>query len=753
MLRSQVFHYPVINSMSQPLYFEVAIPTPLRRRFDYLPPADIAPHAAKDWQPGTLLHLPFGQQTLVGVLLAVKNHTQASADQLKPVLGRVEEQPAFTAELLELCLWAADYYHSPVGEALHTALPALLRQGEVAVLSGEQGYRLTQEGKGLPQGALKRAAKQARLLELLQEREWISRSELEALGLNPTHARALLQKGLIEEHQLRLSESASSGPLLREAPLPPSEEQAEALASIHLDRFEVSLLDGATGSGKTEIYLQTIAKVLESGRQALVLVPEIGLTPQTLARFQRRFALPVVALHSGLNDRERLQAWIKAREGEARIIIGTRSAIFTPLKNPGIIILDEEHDASFKQQDGFRYSARDLAVVRASRLNIPLILGSATPSLESLHNARTKRYQLLRLRRRAGNARPPSVQLVDLRRLALHDGFAPETLAAMATEISAGNQVLVFINRRGFAPTLECLDCGWLAQCNHCDARMTVHQQPRHLHCHHCDHQRPLPRRCPECHSSRLEPLGQGTERSETALRQAFPATPIIRVDRDSTRAKDSMDRLLQPVHQGQACILVGTQMLAKGHHFADVTLVVILDADAGLFSADFRGPERMGQLLLQVAGRAGRAEKPGRVILQSHHVDHPLVQTLMMQGYHPLAELLLNERHASQLPPFRYLALLRAESKRPELALEFLRLARQLAQQLCPSSPSLHYLGPLPAAMERRGDRFRYLLQFNAAQRRPLQQLLSQLAQQLERQALARRVRWSIDVDPQEMN
>lgn len=740
--------------MPQPVYLEVAIPTPLRRRFDYLPPAEVAPDEVKDWLPGTLLHLPFGQQSLVGVLLAIKQQSQATAEQLKPVLGRVEPRPAFTAELLDLCLWAADYYQSPVGEALHTALPALLRQGEAAVLTGESGYQLSLAGKGLPTGALKRAAKQAQMLALLQEKSWISRAELELLGLNRSHARALLEKGLIEEQQLAPA-LASQQPdtILREHPLTLGDEQASALASVNFDRFEVSLLDGATGSGKTEVYLQAIAKVLEAGRQALVLVPEIGLTPQTLARFQRRFALPIVAIHSGLNDKERLHAWIKAKEGEARIIIGTRSAIFTPLKQPGIIILDEEHDSSFKQQDGFRYSARDLAVVRANRLGIPLILGTATPSLESLHNAHAGRYQLLRLRQRAGNAQPPSIQLVDLRGLVLHEGFAPESLAAMATEISAGNQVLVFINRRGFAPTLECQDCGWLAQCSHCDARMTVHQRPRHLHCHHCDHQRPLPRRCPQCHSSRLEPLGQGTERSEIALQQAFPSTPIIRVDRDSTRSRDGMEKLLQPVHQGQPCILVGTQMLAKGHHFADVTLVVILDADAGLFSADFRGPERMGQLLLQVAGRAGRAEKSGRVILQSHHVDHPLVQTLMLSGYHALADLLLTERHANQLPPFRYLALIRAESKRPELAQEFLRTARQLAIQLLPASPELHYLGPLPAAMEKRGDRFRYLLQINAAQRKPLQNLLAQLGQQLERLALARRVRWSIDVDPQEMN
>jgi primosomal protein N' (replication factor Y) len=742
--------------MTNPVFLQIAIPTPLRRRFDYLPPANLPLAQVQQWQPGMLVRVPFGSQELVGVLLGIKDSSAFSAEQLKAVIAPVEMQPAFTPELLALCLWAADYYQCPPGEALHTALPALLRQGELAQLRSETVYRLSTHGKGLPEGALKRAPKQAALLAVLQTRECLSRADLDLLEIARTHLKTLIDKGLVEEYQQLATSAANSfenTPILREQPLTLGTEQQLALEQIAHQGFQVNLLDGATGSGKTEVYLQAIARVLAEGKQALVLVPEIGLTPQTLARFQRRFALPIVALHSGLNDRERLDAWVKARDGHARIIIGTRSAIFTPLLNPGIIIVDEEHDNSFKQQDGFRYSARDLAVVRANRLDIPLLLGSATPSLETLNNGLQGRYQYLRLKHRAGNARPPTIQLLDIRAQTLHEGFAPETLAAIATDISAGNQVLVFLNRRGYAPTLECHDCGWLANCNHCDARMTVHQNPRHLHCHHCGHQRPLIRRCPACNSDKLQPLGQGTERSEAALQQAFPNTRIMRVDRDSTRNRDAMNKLLQEVHTGEPCILVGTQMLAKGHHFADVTLVVIIDADAGLFSTDFRGPERMGQLLLQVAGRAGRAEKPGRVILQSHHTEHPLVQTLMYQGYHAFAECILRERHITQLPPYRYLALLRAESKRPELAVEFLRLARRKAEELSAPSPQLHYLGPLPAMLEKRGDRFRYQLQFNSAQRKPLQALLTGLAQQLEQEALGKRVRWAIDVDPQEMS
>ncbi len=734
------------------VFLQVAIPTPLRRRFDYLPPVDVPPEQAALWQPGTLLRLPFGRQEVVGVLLSVQQQASVGSSQLRHALGRMDETPAFTPDVLELCLWAAEYYQSPVGEALHTALPALLRQGEPARLRTEAVYRLTTAGKGLPVGSLKRAPRQAALLAALQERPYLTRGDLQALEIPLTTVKPLLEKGLISHSEQALTPEPSST-ILREQALTLNAEQATALEAINLNQFQVSLLDGATGSGKTEIYLQAIARVLANGRQALVLIPEIGLTPQTLQRFQRRFAVPVVTLHSGLNDRERLDAWVQAREGIARVIIGTRSAIFTPLKEPGILIVDEEHDNSFKQQDGFRYSARDLAVMRASQLKIPLLLGSATPALESLNNAQQGRYQYLRLTRRAGAASPPRIHLLDIRAQALHEGFAQETLKAIAEEIQARHQVLVFINRRGYAPTLQCHDCGWLANCNHCDARMTVHQHPRHLHCHHCDYQRALPLRCPHCHSHQLQPLGQGTERSEETLRQLFPQTRILRVDRDSTRGKHAMHRLLEEVHSGEPCILVGTQMLAKGHHFPLVTLVVIIDADAGLFSADFRGPERMGQLLLQVAGRAGRADKPGTVILQSHHTEHPLVQTLMLQGYHALAELLLAERHITQLPPYRHLALLRAESKYPDLAVELLRLARSYAEQRQPTTPHFNYLGPLPAMMEKRGDRFRYQLQFNSAQRKPLQQLLAQLALQLENEPLARRVRWSIDVDPQEMN
>lgn len=731
---------------------EIALPTPLRRRFDYLAPAAINDADASQLSAGVLVRVPFGHQEMTGVLIQTKCHTEQNIEKLRPALAVLDQTPALDSTLLELILWAADYYQCPEGEALSTALPVLLRQGEAAEERRETCWQLTTEGKGLPVGALKRAPKQAFLLEAMQTHSKLSRSDIAALEIPVTIIKTLVDKNIIEKTVADESIPETPINIFRQAPLTLSDEQQIAFDQINIGQFQVSLLDGATGSGKTEIYLQAIAKVLKLGQQALILVPEIGLTPQTIARFQKRFTVEVAALHSGLNDRERLDAWLHARSGKARILIGTRSAIFTPMPKLGIIIIDEEHDGSFKQQDGFRYSARDLAVVRANRLQIPLVLGSATASLETLNNAQQGRYQHLHLHARAGNAKPPEIQLLDIRGQTLQEGFALEAKIAIGNEVAAGNQVLVFLNRRGYAPTLECHDCGWLAHCPHCDVRMTVHQTPRHLHCHHCGHQRALPRQCPSCKSTKLQPLGQGTERSEIALREWFPLTPIIRVDRDSTRNKNAMDKILNEVHQGEPCILIGTQMLAKGHHFADVTLVVIIDADAGLFSTDFRGPERMGQLLLQVSGRAGRAEKPGRVILQSHHTDHPLVQTLFFKGYKAFADLILQERKITQLPPYRYLALLRAETKRPEMAVDFLKLARHEAEAIFPSNPQLNYLGPLPAMIERRGDRFRFQLQINSAQRKPLQQLLTQLVHKLEANALSKRVRWAVDVDPSEM-
>lgn len=527
--------------------------------------------------------------------------------------------------------------------------------------------------------------------------------------------------------------------------------QQAALSSIQeATGFKPFLLDGITGSGKTEVYLQAIEFILQQQRQALVLVPEIGLTPQTIARFAERFAVPLAVFHSGLTEKERLNAWTLASTGQAPIVIGTRSAIFTPLKNPGIIILDEEHDGSYKQASGFRYSARDLALMRAQLEQIPIILGSATPSLETLANAKRNRYLHLQLPARAGEALMPHWHLIDVRNKPLDEGLSPALLTAMQQHLTANGQVLLFLNRRGFAPTLLCHHCGWTSQCRRCDAKLTLHQMPAALICHHCLQNYAVPSQCGQCGSSELLRLGLGTERLETALVRNFPAYKTVRIDRDTTRRKGSLQQLLQEIQSGDGQILLGTQMLTKGHHFPNITLVGIIDADSSLFSSDFRATERLGQLLIQVAGRAGRAQKPGEVYIQTHHPDNPLLHTLLHQGYAKFADELLTERRHAELPPYAYMAIIRAEAVTAHTPIQFLQQIKTQAQQIAMNT--VQYYGPVPAVIARKAGRYRAQLVFQAKQRQVLQKLLSELMIAISKISNKTTVRWSIDVDPLEV-
>ncbi len=732
-----------------PLFYQIAVPSPLRRRFDYLPPKNSNGPLAS----GVRVTVPFGRRQVVGVVVGSSDHSAFPAAKLKPILAVLDEEPLLPRSLFQLFLWAADYYQHPVGEALAAALPTLLRRGEPTPVAAELRWQLTTHGRGLPMDALRRAPRQQQLLQLLQAGSANS-DDITAAGINRDAVRALLKKGLIEQTEVTVSGSPTEVPekLLAQAHLPLYPDQQTALDKLELHGYHSYLLQGETGSGKTEVYLQAIEKVLRYGRQALVLIPEISLTPQTLQRFRARFAVPVAALHSGLTDRERLHAWNDARTGRAGIVVGTRSAVFTPLSRPGMIIVDEEHDPSFKQQEGFRYSARDVAVMRASREGIPVVLGTATPSLESLHNSDLGRYTRLLLRGRPGAARLPGWQLLDLRGAPLQTGFTAPLIAAIERELTAGNQVLVFLNRRGFAPTLMCHDCGWAACCTRCDVRLTVHRTQRALLCHHCEHREPVPKQCPTCHSPQLLCLGQGTQRSEETLSALFPDVPVLRVDRDSTRAKQAMSTLAEQVNSGAPCILVGTQILAKGHHFPGVTLVAILDADSGLFSPDFRATERMGQLIIQVAGRAGRGDRPGTVILQSHHCEHPLITALTQSGYPAFAAMLMAQRRTAQLPPLRNMALLRAEAHLPGDGLNFLHDCRRYCEHHLPAGETRQYGGPWPAPLEKQRGRYRFQFVIGNDDRGELQRLLTGLAAHLEQQPGARKARWSIDVDPQDM-
>lgn len=728
----------------------LALPSPLRRLFDYLVPQGV-PHAPL--QPGVRLRVPFGRREVVGVLVEVVQHSEVSADKLKPALQLLDRTPPLPAPLFKLCLWTAQYYQHSLGDTLSWALPVLLRQGEPAEVRQERYWHAT-EGASADDPRLARAPRQREALRTLaQHHHGVPHGLLSKLQLNKDSLDLLLEKGLVRVEVRRSEPLARHGGWLAQPELPLNAEQRAAFNAVQsgMQGFGAFLLYGVTGSGKTEVYLQLIRHCLEAGKQALVLIPEINLGPQTVERFARRFNARIALLHSGVNDRERLDAWLAARDGEADIVIGTRSALFTPLKHPGLIIVDEEHDASYKQQEGLRYHARDLALVRARQEHLPIVLGSATPSLESLHNAHAGRYALLRLNQRAGGAQQPRFLRLDVKSLPLDAGISGPLQQAIRQTLEAGQQVLVFLNRRGFAPTLLCHDCGWISQCPRCDARMTLHQRHNELRCHHCGHVERPPRNCPECNQVDLRPVGAGTERAEERLALLFPQFPVLRIDRDSTSRKGAMDKLFATISKGEPCILVGTQMLAKGHHFPRVTLVAILDADGGLFSADFRASERMAQLTVQVAGRAGRAEEPGKVIIQSHLADHPLLVQLTEQGYPAFAEQALSERRGAGLPPFAHLALLRGEAHKPGQAEAFLDDACTYAEQLCAELKlnGIELLGPVPAPMERRAGRFRAQLLLQCSSRAPLHKLLAHWLPVLEAMPAGRAVRWSLDVDP----
>jgi primosomal protein N' (replication factor Y) (superfamily II helicase) len=724
----------------------VAIDAPLRRLFDYR-----APTEAEATEPGERVWVPFGRRRVVGVVVERRETSDVPAPRLRSLSGRVDGTPTLDPALLRLLIWAADYYRHPVGEVIASALPAPLRTGALLVAE-EVRWRLTPTGR---QSALEQLSSRAfrlrRVVEHLLRVEDATPAEIVvAAGSASTFLRALEARGFVE----RFSKSAEShkpvatylheGPTLNE----PQQAAVDRIGST-FGTFASHLLYGVTGSGKTEVYLHAIARALSRGEQALVLVPEIALTPQLIARFAARFEAPVSVVHSGLTDQERLFAWRNAREGAARIVIGTRSAVFTPLARPGLIVVDEEHDASFKQQDGFRYSARDLAIVRAQRLNIPVVLGSATPSLETLARAQRQPQHLSRLPHRAGAARPPRVSLIDLRRNAQSQGVATPTMQAIRRHLDGGGQVMLFLNRRGYAPVLFCPACGWAAHCRRCDAHLTVHGRARSLICHHCGAEELLIERCPSC-DAEAKPVGQGTERIEEILRGQFPDAPLARIDRDSIRRKGELEALLERVNRNDVRILVGTQMLTKGHDFPNVTLVVVLNADQGLFSTDFRASERLAQTIVQVAGRAGRAERPGEVLIQTEYPDHPLLTLLLRGGYEAYATGALTEREQSGWPPFARIALLRAEASTPGAPLHFLQAARTAARGH--SSRDLKVLGPAPAPMERRAGRHRAQLLVHAASHSSLQKFLRVWLADVEMLPAARRVRWSIDVDPAEL-
>ncbi len=734
--------------MSNSPIIKVAVNVPLSRQFDYLPPAR-GPVPAT----GQRVLVPFGRRQQVGMVLGQSSESDLPIAKLKRCSEVLDKDALLSDSDLWLIHFVSDYYHHPVGEVVAAALPTLLRHGKPLHPTIEKIAAADRAREFDLEALARRAPKQAELLTLLLDAGGDGLDVELATEMLPNWRRAatgLIEKGLIQSFEARADEfderlvaGKRPGPDL-------NKDQQDALSKLRLrDRFGVYLLDGVTGSGKTEVYLQRVDDVLQSGKQALLLVPEIGLTPQLVSRLRDRLGVEPALLHSGLTDTARLAAWRAARSGAATLLVGTRSAIFTPLKNPGLIIVDEEHDQSFKQQEGLRYSARDLAIARAKHLDIPVVLGSATPSLEMLQHCRGGSYQHVILPARAGGAKAPTMRLVDTVRTPATEGISEPLAESIHRHLDAGAQVLIFLNRRGFAPTLICSSCGHIAGCERCDSRLTVHAGSRQLRCHHCGASRPLNEHCDECGET-VKPLGEGTQRLEESLAKRFPGAVISRIDSDSTQLKGAMDEALENATLGHANILVGTQMLSKGHHFPNLTLVGVVNADQGLFGTDFRSGERMAQAIIQVAGRAGRESRPGEVLIQTAFPENKFWATLIEGGYREISDNALAEREITRWPPFTRLALLRSAAHRKSDAHRFLEVARRYVAEN--SSDSLRILGPVDAPMARKAGRYRAQLLLQSGDRASLHRVLRALRPVLEGDASARKVRWSIDVDPIEL-
>jgi len=669
------------------VYIQVAINTPLRNSFDYLIPKDCPENLI---QIGSRVKVNFGKRDVIGVVLNKTNTTNIPKENLKNIIELIDLNPLIDQNFLFFLKKTSEYYHHPIGEVIFASMPDKLKTG------------------------LK--------LEDIKVFNNINKN-----NINYT------QKS---EPNFELTT-----------------EQQDAINLINLaqNNFKAFLLDGVTGSGKTEVYIKAIFNILSNNKQALVLVPEIALTPQTVNRFKERFGDLVACFHSKMTPKERLETWLKAKLNIAKIVIGTRSAIFLPFCNLGLIIVDEEHDASFKQQTGFKYSGRDLAVLRSNLVNCPVILGSATPSFESIYNTKINKYTLIKLPNRATQYSPPKINIVDIRHNRLRGALSAYTLDIIKKNLEANAVVLIFLNRRGFSPAWMCYECGYFAECVSCDARLTYHNTNNKLICHHCDKKQNIKNACPDCKSTQMGPLGAGTQRLEEVLKEEFPNVDLIRIDSDTTKHKGSLQELLSNVSTDKAQILIGTQLLAKGHHFTNLRLVVIVDADGGLFSTDFRAIEHMGQQIIQVAGRSGRGDKAGTVLMQTFHPENEALRLLADLDYHGFAENIMIERKACRLPPYSYLTMYRARSKNAKLSLDFLNKIKLFLTSELPS-PELTILGPIPSPMERKAGEYRYQLLINSSNRPKLHFAMNNISNFLQTEPLRYKVRWSLDVDPIEM-
>ena len=718
----------------------VVLDVPLDILFDYIAPGVTKQHI------GARVQVPFGRRLVTGVIVEVTSSSCVSEGKLKSAICIFSDVPPLPKALLDLFKFCSDYYHYPLGEVVMNGLPTRLRSTKPFVQKHQVAsqFRITEKGRVVDIASISgRSFLKHRLFTLLKESEVINVREIKQLSPGaPKVLKEFMKLGWVEEV---FSTFTSPPETSLEFALTTEQEGAVNDIVAEANQFNTWLLHGITGSGKTEVYLRLVALQLLKGRQTLVLIPEISLTPQLEVVFRARFpTTPIISLHSGLNTSERANGWLQALQGKAQIILGTRLAVFTPIPNLGLIIVDEEQDNSFKQQSGLCYSARDVAIFRAKYTNIPIILGSATPSLESYYNAINRRYRMLRLSSRAADkAVLPSVRCIDTRALKVREGLSEPLIAALGKNLALNQQSLIFINRRGFAPVLMCKSCTWTATCTRCTSRLVVHLQEKKLRCHYCGYKESISSACPKCGSQDIAPFGHGTQRVEAALAVRFPDAKILRIDRDSTRRKDAWKEILEDIHEQRVDILVGTQILAKGHNFPNLGLVGILNSDASLYSTDFRAAEYLFSQLMQVAGRAGRANITGEVLIQTKFPGHPLYHALQRHNYETLAQTLLTERKVASFPPFAYQALLRAEAPQLATALDFLASAAMSRPE-----GNVEMFDPVPAQMARLKGMERAHLLVQSSSRKELHKFLTSWRTKLDKLSI-RNTRWVLDVDP----
>ena len=723
----------------------VAVFAPLRQTFDYLMPVELSSASQLE---GYRALVPFGRSTRVGIIVESKATSDLESDRLKSVIRLLDDAPLLGLQCLDLARWASHYYHHPLGEVVAAMLPTRLRRNAALPIEKHEAWQLTDIGKEASKNLEPGARRQKQLLSLLQQHRCTLKSFADlSFAWRPVLKRLLAKRWVeaVDNAAIEIDESPRPSSVVL------TDEQARAAEKIieSLDTFKTIVVQGVTGSGKTEVYLDVIDRCLQGGKQTLVLVPEIGLTQQLVRRFKARFGARIGVVHSGLTDRERALTWIQCGRGDVGVLIGTRSAVWVQLPKLGLIVVDEEHDQSYKQQDGFRYSARDIATVRAHRTGIPIVLGSATPSLETLANVQRGKYAHTVITSRPRDIPMPQISCLDVRGLPLTAGLSEQLVDAIHTHLDNGNQAMLFLNRRGYSPLLICRNCGEPQRCDRCDAYLVYHKAIDTARCHHCDKQWFMNRSARCCSEPEVAQIGLGTERIEEAIKELFPDKQVRRIDRDSVRRKGFFDEVLTEVEERRVDILIGTQMLAKGLNFADVTLVGVVDADSRLYSVDFRAEERLAQLLIQVAGRAGRTMTPGRVLVQTHHPHHPVLRRILEHGYDAYARAALKQRQEAGLPPYSAMAIVRAESGQPAKALDFLALVRGVLVSQADEQLEVSY--PIPALMERRAGKYRALIVIRARSRTQSSQLFSDHLRDIDDLARSAHVRWSLDVDPQD--